>query len=93
MSVSQCACFVHQPKRSHELALLQTRRYLKGTLIKDSYYNPKILIYSKLMFTLIMLSSVAVKLNLVQILTISNLVPDISLRSQVVQYCVYPLCK
>ena len=34
MAVSQVARFVHWPKRSHELALIQIGRYLKGTADK-----------------------------------------------------------
>mmetsp|Transcript_1356 Transcript_1356/g.1519 ORF Transcript_1356/g.1519 Transcript_1356/m.1519 type:complete len:131 (+) Transcript_1356:163-555(+) len=30
MATSQCARYVHNPKRSHELALIQIGRYLKG---------------------------------------------------------------
>ena len=40
MATSQCARYVHNPKRSHELALLQIGRYLKGTLDKGLILTP-----------------------------------------------------
>ena len=41
MAVSQCARFVHSPKRSHELALLWIRQYLKGTPNQGLILSPK----------------------------------------------------
>ena len=40
MATSQCARYVHNPKRSHELALIQISRYLKGTLDKGLILTP-----------------------------------------------------
>jgi hypothetical protein len=39
-AVSQCARYVHCPKRSHELALEHIGRYLKGTLEQGLILNP-----------------------------------------------------
>ena len=41
MATSQVARFVHQPKRSHELALIRIGRYLKGTLDKGLILRPQ----------------------------------------------------
>ena len=41
MAVSQCARFVHSPKRSHELALLCIGKYLKGTSDQGLVLRPK----------------------------------------------------
>ena len=41
MAVSQCVCFVHSPKRSHELALLRIGQYLKGTSEQGLILQPK----------------------------------------------------
>ena len=41
MATSQVARFVHKPKRSHELALIQIGLYLKGTLDKGLILKPK----------------------------------------------------
>ena len=40
LATSQVARFVHSPKRSHELALIQIGRYLKGTLDKGLILRP-----------------------------------------------------
>ena len=40
MATSQVARFVHNPKRSHELALIRIGRYLKGTLDKGLILKP-----------------------------------------------------
>ena len=40
MATSQVARYVHSPKRSHELALIQIGRYLKGTLDKGLILKP-----------------------------------------------------
>ena len=40
MATSQVARYVHRPKRSHELALIQIGRYLKGTLDKGLILKP-----------------------------------------------------
>ena len=40
MAASQCARYVHNPKRSHELALIQIGRDLKGTLDKGLIFTP-----------------------------------------------------
>ena len=37
---SQCARFVHSPRRSHELALIELGRYLKGTAEKGLIFKP-----------------------------------------------------
>lgn len=39
-AVSQCARFVHSPKRSHEVALERIGLYLKGTLDKGLTLRP-----------------------------------------------------
>ena len=41
MAVSQCACFVHSPKRSCKLKLLQIGRYLKGVPNQGLTLQPK----------------------------------------------------
>ena len=40
MATSQTARYVHNPKRSHELALIRIGRYLKGTLDKGLILKP-----------------------------------------------------
>ena len=40
MATSQCARYVHNPKRSHKLALIQIGWYLKETLDKGLILNP-----------------------------------------------------
>lgn len=40
MATSQVARFVHKPRRSHELALIQIGRYLKGTIDKGIILKP-----------------------------------------------------
>ena len=40
MATSQCARYVHNPKRSYELALICIGRYLKGTLDKGLIFKP-----------------------------------------------------
>lgn len=40
MATSQVARFLHKPKRSHELALIQIGRYLKGTADKGIILKP-----------------------------------------------------
>ena len=40
MATSQVARYVHQPRRSHELALIRIGRYLKGTLDKGIIMQP-----------------------------------------------------
>jgi hypothetical protein len=40
LATSQVARFVHQPKRSHELALIRLGRYLKGTAAKGIILQP-----------------------------------------------------
>ena len=42
MATSQVARFVNNPKRSHELALIQIGRYLKGTADKGLILKPKV---------------------------------------------------
>jgi hypothetical protein len=39
-AVSQCACFVHSPQHSHEIALEQIGQYLKGTLDEGLILKP-----------------------------------------------------
>ena len=39
-AVHQCALFTHQPKRSHELAILRICRYLKGTADRGLRFKP-----------------------------------------------------
>lgn len=39
-AVSQCARFVHSPKRSHEAALMRLGQYLKGTIEKGLVLRP-----------------------------------------------------
>ena len=39
-AVHQCARFTHQPKRSHELAILRICRYLKGTADRGLRFKP-----------------------------------------------------
>jgi hypothetical protein len=39
-AVSQCARFVHGPKRSHEMALIRIGQYLKGTVEKGLVFKP-----------------------------------------------------
>jgi hypothetical protein len=39
-AVSQCARFIHQPKRSHELAMMRIGQYLKGTIDKGLVFVP-----------------------------------------------------
>jgi Reverse transcriptase (RNA-dependent DNA polymerase) len=39
-AVSQCARFIHQPKRSHELAMMRIGQYLKGTIDKGTVFKP-----------------------------------------------------
>ena len=41
-AVSQCARFVHSPRRSHEKALERIGRYLKGTSDKGLVYRPQL---------------------------------------------------
>ena len=40
LATSQCARYVHNPKRSHELVLICIGRYLKGTLDKGLIFKP-----------------------------------------------------
>ena len=40
LAVSQVACYVHSPKRSHEEALERIGRYLKGTLEDGLVLHP-----------------------------------------------------
>ena len=40
MATSQCARYVHNPKQSHKLALIQIGRYLKGTIDKGIILKP-----------------------------------------------------
>ena len=40
IATSQCACYIHNPKQSHELALICIGRYLKGTLYKAQIFKP-----------------------------------------------------
>jgi hypothetical protein len=40
LATSQVARFVHKPKRSHKLALIQLGRYLKGTAAKGIILQP-----------------------------------------------------
>ena len=40
MATSQCTQYVHNPKRSHELALICIGRYLKGILDKGLIFKP-----------------------------------------------------
>ena len=42
LATSQVARFVHNPKRSHELALIQIGQYLKGTIDKGLILKPNI---------------------------------------------------
>jgi hypothetical protein len=37
---SQCARFIHQPRRSHELALIRIRQYLRGTSENGIVFKP-----------------------------------------------------
>ena len=41
MAVSQCSRFTHNPKRSHELALVRIGQYLKGTADKGLILRPQ----------------------------------------------------
>jgi len=40
MAASQCARYIHRTKRSHELALIQIGKYLKGTIDKGIILRP-----------------------------------------------------
>ena len=40
IGTSQCAHYVHNPKRSHKLALICIDRYLKGTLNNGLIFKP-----------------------------------------------------
>jgi hypothetical protein len=39
-AVSQCARFIHQPRRTHELAMMRIGKYLKGMIEKGLVFRP-----------------------------------------------------
>ena len=90
MAASQCARYVHNPKRSHELALIQIGRYLKGTLDKGLIFTP---IDAESLRTDVYVDALPSRVvgepSLEQIRTVLNHELDTLLKSQIVQSSGY----
>ena len=93
MAVTQVACFVHTPKRSHELALIRIGRYLKETADKGLILNQTMLSHSKLTSLLMQRLLVTGESKTAQILIVLNLVLDILLKLLIILYFGYRQCK